>query len=336
MISNLFRSSVHLRRFSAACFAASVLSLAIVPDCYGQFGTGGGTGGGFGGTGGGGFGGGGGGFGGGGGGGGGAGGFGAGGNGVVQPEVINVGGETRYIRDQRPAGSFVGADSSDYYRSGAVGAAGGLGGAGGLATQQLGGLGPRGAATQGGIGGVGGVGGVGGQGVGGQGQGQGANTILRRNYRIGFEYPSLPANQVATINTRVGQLDSIRAVQQRSGRQTGGLARVQVSRQNGRVVLTGSVSTMEDRALAERLVRLEPNVFQVQNELTVEGTGSEDIQSSRFDDEFPPDEGGYQQLPLDEEEPLPTPEPAPTQEEIPTPGPLRLNPIQLNPLQLDP
>lgn len=310
MLSKLICIPTRLRGLGVVCVVASVLSLAVVPECCAQFGTGGtggGTGGGFGGTGGGG----GGGFGGGGGGGGGqgAGNFGAGGTGVVQPEVINIGGETRYIRDQRPAGSFVGADSSDYYRSGQTGGLGGGGAARGLANQQtaLGGQGPRGTAAQGGLGGVGGIGG--------QGQGQGANsTILRRNYRIGFEYPAVPANQVATINRRVEQLDSIRGLQQRSGRSTGGLGRVQVSRQNGRVVLTGSVPTMEDRVLAERLVRLEPDVFQIQNELTVEGMSPEEFQSVQLAEEFPPDEGGYRELPLEEESTLPTPEPTSTQD----------------------
>lgn len=257
-----------MRRITLISFACL---LAAASSCLAQFG--GGTTGGLGNTGGfggttGGLGGGTGGFGGGTGGIGGGGGFGTGtgqtnstfGQNTMSQRIT----QNRFLPSQRQVGSFVGADSTDAafsFRQGAVGGAGaaqqqGLRGATGVGQNQ----------TQNNFG-------QGNLGQGQQGQGTGQATVLRRRYRIGFSYNTPSTTQIATINTRVGRLDGIRANQQQIVR-SNSLAGIQVSTQNGQVVLSGSVATESDRQLAERLVRLEPGVYQIQNDVTVQGSPS--------------------------------------------------------------
>ena len=65
----------------------------------------------------------------------------------------------------------------------------------------------------------------------------------------------------ATIQTRISQLPNFRAVPDQ----------VAVRMEGNAVTLTGTVATPHERKLAEQLVRLEPGVGTVDNQLTVKG-----------------------------------------------------------------
>jgi osmotically-inducible protein OsmY len=54
---------------------------------------------------------------------------------------------------------------------------------------------------------------------------------------------------------------------------------VSVTTQGGTVVLRGTVGTLQEKQLAEALLRLEPGVFDIRNEITVaSGAGTEEDQ----------------------------------------------------------
>lgn len=245
--------------------------------------------------------------------------FGQSGNGVITPQPIDIGGEIRHDRYTRPADAFVGADlddSASFYSQ--IGTGTGIGN-----LNQPGQNGRNFNASANNTGQTGSVTG--------QGQGQsGQNTpILRRRYHIGFEYRQPSSAQLAGLRQRVIDVDSLRVAQQRSERPRGVLAQVQVTQQNGQVVLRGSVPTAEDRALAERLLRLEPGVYRVRNELSVDSPPPTEPTDSGNAAYFPGDResSGFPrpaELPQPQEEPgdldtdQPVP-PVPVIERVPTP-----------------
>jgi len=84
--------------------------------------------------------------------------------------------------------------------------------------------------------------------------------------RPGPVVSSLPARVHTDLTARLGQ-----ALKERPGSPSP----VQVATRGGTIVLQGQVATAHDRELAELLLRLEPGVSDVQNELTVGQEGAE-------------------------------------------------------------
>jgi hypothetical protein len=168
----------------------------------------------------------------------------------------------------RQAGSFVGANSSSQAsQQGFIGAAqasaNGQGGQGGM-----GGMG--GGFGGGGLGG-GGYGGYGGGGLGGVGRGLVGQAVANR-----LNTPTAP--QIRTALTMAIDLPPAPSAEALSSDMAGHLAAMpalhwdspaQVQLQGRTAILRGVVATAHDRDLAERVVRLEATVDQVQNLLEV-------------------------------------------------------------------
>jgi osmotically-inducible protein OsmY len=94
------------------------------------------------------------------------------------------------------------------------------------------------------------------QGLGGMGQGQGA---LRASLRPAFEYTQpTPATITQNLTRKLEASPTLKA-----------RLPVAVSVQGQTATLRGEVATEHDRVLAEQLVRLEPGIWKVQNELVV-------------------------------------------------------------------
>lgn len=151
-------------------------------------------------------------------------------------------------------GSTGGFGGGGFGGGGLGGLGGGLGGLGG----GLGGLG-------GGLGGLGGIGGLGGMnnrnragGFGAQGNQQGKKTI-RATVKPDFV---LPAGSVPAVTSRIEERISRSPIQDR-------LRNLDIRVVGGEVTLRGSVATEADKRLMERLMKLEPGVDSVRNELTV-------------------------------------------------------------------
>lgn len=186
-------------------------------------------------------------------------GIGAGSTMADQSSVGQISGSERFMRDQRQAGQFVGADSGE--NTGLVGAVqSGAGGQLGGQNMGLGGLG-QGGLGQGGFGNQRGnqqqLNQFGGNQMGGRG-GMG-QTAIRPTLAIDFQYTAIPSAQVATALTV--RLDRITQLNR--------LSPLTVTLENGVAVLRGAVATERDRDLAVRLVRLEPGVRDVVSELTI-------------------------------------------------------------------
>jgi hypothetical protein len=95
---------------------------------------------------------------------------------------------------------------------------------------------------------------------------QRARAAIRPRQRIAFSYPIRAAETVNIELTR--QLLEIAEVQTE-------LAGVAVTiDDSGVATITGTVDTQEQRRLAELLVRLEPGVRSVRNEMTIDGANS--------------------------------------------------------------
>ncbi len=126
------------------------------------------------------------------------------------------------------------------------------------------------AAGAGGAGGGGG--GLGGLNIGNRGGGAGFGsagpgfTVVRRSLRSRLTNAVVvPTNQVtrdsnttSRFNQRMVRIPSISRV-------TG----VQVSVQNRRATLVGSVATQQERQMVERMARLEPGIYSIDNQITV-------------------------------------------------------------------
>jgi len=79
--------------------------------------------------------------------------------------------------------------------------------------------------------------------------------------RATFDYPKPPADKLtAALTQRLAQTKGLHTQ-----------SPVTVLAQSGTVTLRGTVASEHDRAVAERLVRLEPGVWKVNNELVVAG-----------------------------------------------------------------
>jgi len=104
--------------------------------------------------------------------------------------------------------------------------------------------------------------GLGGMGAGTYGAGRGtmANREIPATLQVAFEHPQPQRSQVnSKLAERLTRSPSIRF-----------RSPLEVNLQSdGTVVLRGTVATAHDRAVAERLARLEPGVWKVQNELQV-------------------------------------------------------------------
>lgn len=185
----------------------------------------------------------------------------------------------RFLRQNRQAGSFVGADSRDntaYLLGGQGNAAGARTGATGArgAVQNFNARGTqnfnRGAnVNRGGMGGAnlfGAMGGLGGLGA--MGGARGQTREVRTALSVAFDHPAIdPGRVTEQIGRRLNGSESVAVTGIQRVR---ALTPVQAARDSdGSLVLTGTVATERDRALAERLALLEPGVWKVRNEITV-------------------------------------------------------------------
>jgi hypothetical protein len=168
-----------------------------------------------------------------------------------------VSGDERFLRENRQPGAFVGADTADAInlRSQAAGANAqqGLRNLQGL-FQQLG----RGNEFNG------------------QGNGQqGSRTQIRVPLRLGFQPRPVAAPQfTAKFEARLTKLPGLQTPEP-----------IQVVMQGRTAILRGKVASESDRALAEGLARLEPEVLDVQNELVVDpaATTAEELPQAAAD-----------------------------------------------------
>ena len=145
-------------------------------------------------------------------------------------------GRERYLRQNRRAGQFVGADSAEVaqnLRNFSV--------LGGRATRQAG-IGRSSSAPR-------------------QPTAAGGGPSLRFQARLeaAFEHPQ--PNVQATTQRIVDRLGGARGIKS--------VGPVQVVVQGDTAVLRGQVASAHDRLLAEQLARFEPGVWQIKNELTV-------------------------------------------------------------------
>jgi len=183
--------------------------------------------------------------------------FGSPGNRVEQAQsgAGELGGNERFVRDNRQPGAFVGADTADTSNFFSVLAGSGLGGQGGLLSGGLGGNRSQGGLLSGGLG------------------TNRANRFSQTSSRlggrgrstftaalsIGFEYPKPAAAEVSTrLQERLARIAQIRR-----------LTPLVVTFHGRTAVLRGAVATEHDREMVARLARMEPGVREVQNELTV-------------------------------------------------------------------
>ena len=158
-----------------------------------------------------------------------------------------IGSSDRFLRENRGAGSFVGASAAD-------------------AQEFVGGI-QAGVGSNFRIQNIGSAGGRGGAGVNQPGQGGrgGRATTIRTSLHVAFTYPTMPSSNVSTVLldrlVRVGKI-----------RSTAGL---KVEVQGDTATLRGMVATQHDREMAEQLVRLEAGIWTVNNELTIAQTPTE-------------------------------------------------------------
>ena len=171
------------------------------------------------------------------------------GSGSLGSALGNVGqlsGADRFVRGNRKPGQFVGADNQDTGNFlSQTGANGLLGLNAGLNGQnmQVG----RNARTN--------------RGRNGQRSGQAASRSaaqMQAVLKIGFEREPVPSDLAQVVTTRLQGIKAIRAQ-----------SPLAVEFEDSTAVLRGEVASEHDRVLAEQLVRLEPGVGQVRNELTV-------------------------------------------------------------------
>lgn len=146
----------------------------------------------------------------------------------------------RFVRDSRQAGAFVGADSADTREFvGQVGA--------GAAGQSRNAMQGRGRSTRRSTANAN------------RGRNAGRSAEIRSAVTVGFRHQApAEAELSAALLARLQRADRIKS-----------LVPLEISIGNGTATLRGAVATSYDRALAEQLVRLEPGIRQVQNELTV-------------------------------------------------------------------
>ncbi len=172
-----------------------------------------------------------------------------------------VGGTT--LGGQTTTGSAFGANA--FSNTGGIGATGGLGG--GLGGGGLGGLG-------GGLGGrgIGGLGGIGGGGLGGGGLG---NTSAQAKKQIRpIVKPDIEIERASSTTVATNAQQRLTRLQLPKK-----LKGVTSSVEGGTVVLRGQVATEADKRMVERLLKLEPGIDSVRNEVTVQASSLERIQA---------------------------------------------------------
>lgn len=108
------------------------------------------------------------------------------------------------------------------------------------------------------------AGGAGGRGQQGRGQGGGRarRTVgdVRTTLNVAFSYPKArPARTGTDLSVRVARTRGVRI-----------LSGLRIAVSDGTATLRGAVATAHDRALIERLARLEPGIWAVDNQLVVE------------------------------------------------------------------
>ncbi len=163
---------------------------------------------------------------------------------------------------QTATGNAFGANA--FSNTGGLGATGGLGGGGlgGLG----GGLGGRG------IGGLGGLGGIGGGGLGGGGLGNSSAQAKKQIRPIVKPDIEIERASSASIATNAQQrLTRLQLPKKLKG--------VTSSVEGETVVLRGQVATEADKRMVERLLKLEPGIDSVRNEVTVQASSLERIQA---------------------------------------------------------
>lgn len=198
----------------------------------------------------------------------------------------------RFLRQNRQAGSFVGADSRDntaYLLGGQGNAAGmrmGTNNARGMQnfnarnTQNF----NRGANVNRAGGGMTNLfGALGGLGAANNAAGR-ARREVRTAMQVAFDHPTIDGNRVAEQITR--RLNSSEPVPITALQRIRASTPVQAVRDSdGSLVLRGTVATERDRALAERLALLEPGVWKVRNEIMVSAdAGQADLQTPTTSD----------------------------------------------------
>lgn len=177
---------------------------------------------------------------------------GGGGGGAADGATLDLGGDVsqqtgtdRFLRDSRQSGEFVGSDSSDTreFVGRVESSAGGSSGRRSLGNNS---------ANRGNVN---------------QGRRTQKSTEIRAAITIGFDFHRPAA---ALLSDNVGSVLSTRLA--RSGRFQS-TEPLDVAIADGTATLRGAVGSNYDRSLVEQLVRLEPGVWRVKNELTVLQTG---------------------------------------------------------------
>jgi hypothetical protein len=109
---------------------------------------------------------------------------------------------------------------------------------------------------------LGGAFGQGGGGFGGQGGDSTGSRYPNPQLKIGFEpTPTLPTELTSAVANRIAKVDAAHGI-------AGVVAKADES-EAGLIVLTGTVRTEQLRKKAEHLVRFEPGVREVRNEIVV-------------------------------------------------------------------
>ena len=151
-----------------------------------------------------------------------------------------------------------------------AGTPGGLGATGGFGAGGLGAGGLGGGFGGGRLGGLGGIGGLGGLGGGGAGNNSAqAKKMIRPIVKVDIEVER-PSSVGRATDAKV-RLDRIPLPKKLQGVTSSVVGDV--------VVLRGQVATESDKRLVERLVKLEPGIDSVQNEVTVQNSSLERIQA---------------------------------------------------------
>lgn len=176
--------------------------------------------------------------------------------------VGQVSSSDRFVRGSRQAGQFVGTGGEDVRQFVGAAQAGnvmtGVGqttGLGGMGRSAVTGLTQRQTARQ-----------VqpGARTVGRGAAASGARQLLHVPLKVDFDYPKPDPALVATKLT--AELDTIKALRR--------LGPIEVVLNDRTAILRGTVASSRDRELAERLVRLEPGIWEVKNDLVVQSSGA--------------------------------------------------------------
>jgi len=164
-------------------------------------------------------------------------------------------GATRFVGRSDNAGRLVGG------LQGSTSAIGGMNGRGGIGGNQFGNNGRGGNNCRGGNNGQNGFNNQFNQMGGNNGNSRTQTPTIQPQQKVAFAFsPPTAAKLNTTLDTRFQKMPS-----------TANVKNVNISHVDGVVTIRGQVDSDDAKKLAERLVRLEPGVKSVQNELTVKG-----------------------------------------------------------------